>query len=103
MAKEMSTASIAGFVSQKVTVNGVGLHYWLGGDPDGDPVILWHGFLATGYVWKAVGPLLISSGYSVLMPDMRGYGDSDKAGGTHGYTAGRGSMGDGVLVKELRL
>jgi hypothetical protein len=52
-----SFPTTTGFVSQKVTVNGIGLHYWLGGDPDGDPVILWHGFLATGYVWREVGPL----------------------------------------------
>ena len=102
MAKEMSTASITGFVSQKVTVNGVGLHYWLGGDPDGDPVILWHGFLATGYVWREVGPLLIRSGYSVLIPDMRGYGDSDKPEGTNGYDA-RSLANEGrALVQELR-
>ena len=102
MAKEMSTASITGFVSQKVTVNGVGLHYWRGGDPDGDPVILWHGFLATGYVWREVGPLLIRSGYSVLIPDMRGYGDSDKPEGTNGYDA-RSLANEGrALVQELR-
>jgi pimeloyl-ACP methyl ester carboxylesterase len=87
MATKISSASINGFVSQKVTLNGIGLHYWLGGDPDGYPIILWHGFLATGYVWREVGPLLIRSGYSVLIPDMRGYGDSDKPEGINGYDA----------------
>jgi pimeloyl-ACP methyl ester carboxylesterase len=87
MAFETQAASIPGFSSQKTTINGVTLHYWLGGDPQGDPVILWHGFLATGYVWRDVGPPLARAGYAVLIPDMRGYGDSDKPQGSDGYDA----------------
>ena len=29
-------------------MNGVRLHCQVGGDPDGQPVMLWHGFLSTG-------------------------------------------------------
>lgn len=79
--------SIAGFKSETADVNGVNLHYWLGGDAGGQPILLWHGFLATGYDWHKVMPLLAESGFSVLVPDMRGYGDSDKPEGTTGYDA----------------
>lgn len=79
--------SIAGFKSGTADVNGINLHYWLGGDAGGQPVLLWHGFLATGYDWHKVMPPLTESGYSVLVPDMRGYGDSDKPVGTTGYDA----------------
>ena len=41
--------SIAGFRSETVTVASTRLHYWIGGDPAGQPVLLWHGFLSTGY------------------------------------------------------
>jgi len=68
-------------------IDGVSLHYWIAGDPDGVPVILWHGFLSTGYGWRDVAPALVKAGHSVLIPDMRGYGDSDKPAGNDGYDA----------------
>jgi pimeloyl-ACP methyl ester carboxylesterase len=81
------TAKIAGFESKSATVAGIRLHYWIGGDPEGSPVILWHGFLSTGYAWRDVAPALAKAGLSVLVPDMRGYGDSDKPRGNDGYDA----------------
>jgi alpha-beta hydrolase superfamily lysophospholipase len=68
-------------------VDGVLLHYWVGGQPDGQAVILWHGLLSTGYAWREVAPALASAGLSVSVPDMRGYGDSDKPDGDDGYDA----------------
>jgi pimeloyl-ACP methyl ester carboxylesterase len=32
-------------------------------------------------------PLHLEAGYSVLVPDMRGYGNSNKPAGTDGYDA----------------
>ena len=78
---------ILGLRSETVTIAGTRLHYWIGGDPEGQPVILLHGFLSTGYAWRAVAPVLAQNGLSVLVPDMRGYGDSDKPAGTDGYDA----------------
>lgn len=78
---------ISGFKSETVNVGGVRLHYRLGGDPNGRPVLLWHGFLGTGYVWRKVMPVLAEAGYAVLVPDMRGFGDSDKPAGVDGYDA----------------
>jgi pimeloyl-ACP methyl ester carboxylesterase len=43
-----------------------------------------------------VMPLLVEAGYRVLVPDMRGYGDSDKPAGTKGYD-GR------ALAEEFRV
>ncbi len=51
------------------------LHYVTAGA--GDPVLLWHGFLGTWYSWRKVIPLLAEN-YTVIAPDMRGFGDSDK-------------------------
>jgi pimeloyl-ACP methyl ester carboxylesterase len=80
-------ASIPGFRSDTVAVNGVRLHYWLGGDLLGQPVILWHGFLSTGYAWREVAPALADAALAVFIPDIRGFGDSDKPDGTAGYDA----------------
>jgi pimeloyl-ACP methyl ester carboxylesterase len=81
------TATITGFESKSATIGGIRLHYWIGGDPQGPPVILWHGFLSTAYAWRDVAPALAKAGLSVLVPDMRGYGDSDKPTGNDGYDA----------------
>jgi pimeloyl-ACP methyl ester carboxylesterase len=81
------TATIAGFASKSATIAGIKLHYWIGGDPEGPPVILWHGFLSTAYAWREVAPALAKARLSVLILDMRGYGDSDKPAGNDGYDA----------------
>lgn len=83
---------IDGFASATAEVGGTHLHYRVGGDPNGRPVLLWHGFLATSYVWHQVAPVLASAGFAVLIPDMRGFGDSDKPAGVAGY--------DGVALAE---
>jgi pimeloyl-ACP methyl ester carboxylesterase len=88
-------ATIQGMRSETVTVGGVRLHYWIGGPAGGQPVVLWHGFLSTGYAWREVAPALAEAGMSVLVPDMRGFGDSDKPDGTKGYDAR-------ALATELR-
>jgi len=83
----MEIAAIAGFSNEFSTVGGVRLHYRLGGDRNGPPVLLWHGFCGTGYIYRNVASALAASGCAVLIPDMRGYGDSDKPAGTDGYDA----------------
>ena len=83
----MVIAPVPGYTSHTADVDGVRLHYRLGGDPAGRPVLLWHGFLGTSYVWRKVMPALAEAGFAVLAPDMRGYGDSDKPDGTTGYDA----------------
>jgi pimeloyl-ACP methyl ester carboxylesterase len=80
-------ALIPGFGSKFTNVAGIRLHYRIGGDPNGQPVILWHGFLSTSFAWRDVAPALAEAGLSVLIPDMRGYGDSDKPIGNAEYDA----------------
>lgn len=63
------------FSHHTTIANGVNLHYVIGGE--GVPVLLWHGFLETWYCWRKVMPALAEK-YTVIAPDMRGYGDSDK-------------------------
>ncbi len=82
---EQLRAEIPNFESRVERVNGQDLHFWIGGDPRGKPVLLWHGFLGTSYSWHHVLPLLAKAGYFALAPDMRGYGDSSKPEGNAGY------------------
>ena len=43
----------------------------------GSPVLLLHGFPDSGTLWEAVTPHLVAAGYRVIIPDLRGFGDSD--------------------------
>jgi haloacetate dehalogenase len=42
----------------------------------GPPVLLLHGFPQTHVMWREVAPLL-ARGFTVVCPDLRGYGRSD--------------------------
>ena len=77
MNDRIRTGAIPGFTSNTASINGVQLHYLLGGNPKGPPVLLWHGFLSTSYAWRKVMPALANAGLAVLVPDMRGYGDAE--------------------------
>ena len=63
------------FSHHTATVNGIQLHYVIGGK--GDPVVLLHGWPETWYQWRHVMPGLAKN-YTVIAPDLRGIGDSSK-------------------------
>lgn len=63
------------FTHHTANVNNVRLHYVMGGK--GDAVVLLHGFGGTWYTWRHVMPALAKR-YTVIVPDMRGTGDSAK-------------------------
>jgi pimeloyl-ACP methyl ester carboxylesterase len=74
------------FTHHTATVNGVRLHYVMGGK--GEPLVLIHGWPETWYGWKTIMPALAER-YTVIVPDMRGFGDSEKpASGYDGRTVG---------------
>src|SRR5919199_1030592 len=63
------------FSHHTASVNGIQLHYVIGGH--GDPVVLLHGWPETWYEWRHVMPALAKN-YTVIVPDLRGLGDSSK-------------------------
>lgn len=44
----------------------------------GPPILLLHGYPQTSACWHAVAPKLVDAGFTVVVPDLRGYGGSDK-------------------------
>ncbi|MET8160636.1 alpha/beta fold hydrolase [Sphaerisporangium sp. NPDC005289] len=67
---------ISGFDYQRVPVaDGVHLNVAVGGS--GSPVVLLHGFPQTHLMWRHVAADL-AAGHTVICPDLRGYGASDK-------------------------
>jgi haloacetate dehalogenase len=65
-----------GFVDVQVIVGAQSLRVRHGGS--GPPVLLIHGHPRTGATWHRVAPSLVDAGFSVVCPDMRGYGQSSK-------------------------
>ena len=61
------------FKQQIIAVNGVTLNVTTGGD--GPPLFLLHGFPQTHVIWHRVAPELARH-FALVMPDLRGYGDS---------------------------
>ena len=70
------------FSDERRAVNGVSIHLRARRHPDaGAPaLLLLHGFPQTHYIWRKVVARLAQD-YSLVCPDLRGYGDSDKPAG----------------------
>ena len=69
-------ATIEGFTYRRVPVaEGVSLNAAVGGS--GSPVVLLHGFPQTHLMWRHVAADLATD-HTVICPDLRGYGASDK-------------------------
>jgi len=56
---------------------GIAMNVALAGPDDEPPVILVHGFPESHRTWRALAPLL-SDRLRLVMPDLRGFGDSDR-------------------------
>ena len=71
----MSAGLFQDLVQQTRRANGIDIHLRLGGN--GPPLLLLHGFPQTHVIWHKVAPELARR-YTLVMPDLRGYGDSEK-------------------------
>jgi haloacetate dehalogenase len=92
-----------GFTETRVDVgDGIQLRVRHGGE--GAPVVLLHGHPRTHTTWHWVAPLLVSAGYAVVCPDLRGYGQSSKPATTpdHAPYSKRTMAGDVLrLMQQL--
>lgn len=66
-----------GWKSGKRQVNGMSLHVVEAGPADGPLLILLHGFPEFWWAWRHQITPLAEQGYHVVVPDMRGYNESD--------------------------
>ncbi|MFG1648023.1 alpha/beta fold hydrolase [Amycolatopsis sp. NPDC049252] len=86
---------IPGFDYQRVTVgDDTALNVAVGGS--GAPIVLLHGFPQTHLMWRHVAADLAAD-HTVLVPDLRGYGDSDKPEDT-GKTYSKRTMAADVVA-----
>ncbi len=75
-------SEIAGFVRRRVELPGIGLSVQEAGA--GAPLILLHGFPQNGLCWARVAPVLARR-FRVIVPDLRGYGESDAPADAAGH------------------
>lgn len=86
----------ANFKHEYAKVNGVTIHYVIGGK--GEPLVLVHGFGQNWYMWNRLLPEL-SKHFTVIAPDLRGVGESEKTEG--GYDKKNMATDIHELVKSL--
>jgi haloacetate dehalogenase len=95
------TLTIEGFRYQRVPVaDGVALHTAIGGA--GFPVVLLHGFPQTHLMWRHVAAALAAE-YTVICPDLRGYGVSDKPAEDGSGTYAKRTMAADVVALAAAL
>ncbi|PIW26267.1 MAG: alpha/beta hydrolase [Rhodospirillales bacterium CG15_BIG_FIL_POST_REV_8_21_14_020_66_15] len=64
-----------GFHKDRREIDGVAVNFRMGGE--GPPVLLLHGYPQTHAMWHKLAPLMAPH-YTLVMADLRGYGDSGK-------------------------
>src|SRR5688572_29764278 len=70
-----SSRLFPGFTSRRVQTSGAAIHTLVGGS--GPPLLLLHGYPQTHVEWHKIAPRLAQR-FTVVMTDLRGYGDSSK-------------------------
>ncbi len=70
-----SVGVLPGFVTQKIQTSGATINTLRGGS--GPPLLLVHGYPQTHVEWHKIAPRLAQR-FTVVMTDLRGYGDSSK-------------------------
>ena len=66
---------LAGFQTKRISTSGSEIHIAIAGT--GPPVLLLHGFPQSHVSWHKIAPRLAER-FTVVAPDLRGYGDSSK-------------------------
>lgn len=56
-----------------IAVGAFAFDVWTAGSPDGEPVVLLHGFPQSAAGWALVAPVLVEAGLRVIAPNQRGY------------------------------
>lgn len=89
-----------GFATFTHDIDGVAIHGETGGS--GPPLLLLHGYPQTHVMWHKVAPALAEN-YTLVMPDLRGYGASSKpeSDADHAPYSKRAMAGDMVGLMAL--
>ena len=70
---------------------------------DGAPVVFWHGEPTWSFLWRKVAPPVLEAGYRAIMPDLPGFGRSDKPIDEDWYSYDRHVAAAAQLLEDLDL
>jgi haloalkane dehalogenase len=70
---------------------------------DGAPVLMLHGEPTWSYLWRKVAGPVLEAGHRVILPDLPGFGRSDKPMDEDWYSYDRHTAAIGALLEELDL
>ncbi|MEV4580936.1 alpha/beta hydrolase [Nonomuraea jabiensis] len=89
-----------GFVSENIDVGDASLYVRHSGE--GFPVLLLHGHPRTSATWHEVAPRLVRQGFTVVCPDLRGYGRSRGPAPSPDHSAHSKRAMAGDMVRLMR-
>ncbi|HVU46389.1 MAG TPA: alpha/beta fold hydrolase [Terracidiphilus sp.] len=70
--------ALTGVQSRTVLVQGYRVRYLVAGQENGEAVVLVHGLGGSAEDWRNLAPFLVKAGFRVYMPDLPGYGRSER-------------------------
>ncbi len=74
------------FEPNYMEIDSLRIHYLDEGPKDADPIILFHGEPTWSYLFRKMIPVFTAAGHRVIVPDMVGFGKSDKFISKHDYS-----------------
>lgn len=83
----------AGLSHQQLRVHDLNIHYYQGGSPNGETLVLIHGFAADKDNWLRFSRHLTDR-YRVIALDLPGFGDSDRPAGSYDVGTQTERLGD---------
>ncbi len=101
MASTLPDSWFEGFQARDFEVNGTSIFARFGGNAAGPTLLLLHGFPQSHVMWHRVVQAL-QARYFIVLPDLRGYGDSSKAAGLpdHSNYSKRNMAQDALSVMD---
>jgi haloalkane dehalogenase len=103
MPRTLPAVSAFPYESRYAEVDGVRLAYLDEGDPDGAPVWFLHGEPTWSYLWRDVFPPVRDAGFRCIVPDLAGFGRSEKPEQVEWYSYDRHTALMAGLLEHLDL
>ncbi len=91
------------FAPHYMDIQGYRIHYLDEGPADGEPILLIHGEPTWAYLYRKMIPVLNAAGYRCIVPDLIGFGRSDKPASmdVHTYQFHVDAMAELVVALDL--
>jgi haloalkane dehalogenase len=70
---------------------------------DGAPVVMWHGEPTWSFLWRHVAAPVLEAGHRIVLPDLPGFGRSDKPMDEDWYSYDRHAAVATTLIEDLDL